>query len=351
MFNREKSIRAAESREKALNRVERLARPEEEQAIRLSFTAGKRAGDDVLFVEDLSKSFGEKHLIRRLNLHIRSGDRVAVIGPNGIGKTTLLRMIVGEEAADSGRIRLGANVQIGYYDQQQASLHPEKTVLDELWDRFPQMEQSRLRAALGMFLFVGDDVFQPISTLSGGEKGRVLLTALMLRHDNFLILDEPTNHLDMDSREALESALSDYGGTILTVSHDRYFINRVADHILEMTPEGAALYLGNYDEYLEKKNAPAEAEETAVNRTRLEKQKKREREERLAERALRERIRETEEQITGAEARMRGLEETLADPRLYADPGKAERARLAYSEEGKKLQELYALWEELENKA
>ena len=350
MYNREKSIRAAESREKALNRMELLARPEEEQAIRLSFSAGKRSGDDVLMIDDLCKSYGSKTLLDHLNLHIRSGDRVAVIGPNGIGKTTLLRMIIGEVQADTGSIRKGANVQIGYYDQQQASLHPDKTVLDEIWDRFPQMEQYRIRGALGMFLFVEDDVFQPIATLSGGEKGRVVLTALMLQHDNFLILDEPTNHLDMDSREALEDALRDYDGTILTVSHDRYFINRVADHILEVTEQGAVMYLGNYDDYLAKKNAPIERDESvSVNRTQIDKQKKRDRDLRLAQRALRQRISETEQKITETESRMRSLEETLSDPHLYADPDRAAEVRQAYQIAGKELQALYTLWEELEN--
>ena len=349
MYNREKSIRAAESREKALNRMDLLSRPEEEQGIRLSFTAGKRTGDDVLLIDDLSKSYDRKKLFQHFSLHVRIGDRIAVIGPNGIGKTTLLRMIVGEETPDSGTIRKGANVQIGYYDQQQAGLHPDKTVLDEIWDRFPQMEQYRVRGALGMFLFVEDDVFQPIRTLSGGEKGRVALTALMLQHDNVLILDEPTNHLDMDSREALEDALSGYNGTILTVSHDRYFINRVADHILEVTENGAVMYLGNYDEYIEKKNAPAEQTETSsLNRTQMDKLKKRDRESRLAERARRQRISETEQQITEIESQMRSLEDSLADPKLYSNPERAAEARNAYREAEQSLGRLYALWEELE---
>ena len=352
MYNREKSIRAAESREKALDRMDLLTRPEEEHGIRLSFTAGKRTGDDVLLIDDLSKSYGQKKLLSHLNLHIRIGDRIAIIGPNGIGKTTLLRMIVGEEQPDSGTIRRGANVQIGYYDQQQSGLHPEKTVLDEIWDRFPQMEQFRVRGALGMFLFVEDDVFQPIRTLSGGEKGRVALTALMLQHDNFLILDEPTNHLDMDSRESLEDALRDYNGTILTVSHDRYFINRIADHILEITKDGAVMYLGNYDDYLEKKNAPVEQVQSgAVSRTQMDKLKKRSREDMLAQRARRQRINETEKQITETEERMRILEETLSDPKLYADPVRAAEVREAYREAGQNLQRLYALWEELESEA
>ena len=258
MFNREKSIRAAESREKALERIEKLDKPVDERSIRFRFEARRRTGEDVLMVREVSKSFGEKHLFSGLTLHVRAGDRVALIGPNGVGKSTLIKLIVGEEAPDTGFIRYGANVDIGYYDQHQSTLHPEKTVLDEVWDRFPRMEQSDVRGALGMFLFTGDDVFQPIKTLSGGEKGRVALTALMLRKDNVLLLDEPTNHLDMDSREVLEDALSDFGGTIITVSHDRYFINRVANRIIDMRPDVVTEYIGNYDDYVERKSRPVE---------------------------------------------------------------------------------------------
>jgi len=200
MFNREKSIRAAESREKALDRMEKLEKPVDERAIRFQFEARRRTGEDVLHITDVSKSFGDKHLFSNFSLHVRAGDRIALIGPNGVGKSTLIKLITGEHSSDTGDIRYGANVDVGYYDQHQSALHPEKTVLDEVWDRFPRMEQSDVRGALGMFLFTGDDVFQPIKTLSGGEKGRVALTALMLRKDNLLLLDEPTSHLDMDSR-------------------------------------------------------------------------------------------------------------------------------------------------------
>ena len=353
MFNREKSIRAAESREKRLNHMELLSAPDTERSIRLSFKAGKRTGEDVLMIDDLAKSFGTRELFRHLNLHIRLGDRTAIIGPNGIGKTTLLKLILKDELPDCGAIRLGANVQIGYYDQQQASLHPDKTVLDEVWDQFPQMEQSQIRGALGMFLFTEDDVFQPIHTLSGGEKGRVALTSLMLRHDNFLLLDEPTNHLDMDSREALEDALSGFDGTILTVSHDRYFINRIADHILEITSEGAVLYLGNYDDYLSKKFAPSESDATdgKINRTQLDKAKKRDRITMQRMREHKRRIDETEKAIMDAEGRIERLEAELASPALYEDPVRAKAVRLEYQTEKERLQSLYDLWEQLESEA
>ena len=253
MYNTERSIRAAESREKQLDKIERVEKPVSEQKVRFSFGARRRSGDDVLMVKNLEKSFGSRTLFSGLNLHLRAGDRVAVIGQNGVGKSTLLNLICGLQKPDSGQILFGSNVDVGYYDQQQSSLHPEKDIMSEVWDDFPWMEPGDVRAVLALFLFTGEEVFKRISTLSGGERGRVALAKLMLKKDNLLLLDEPTNHLDMDSREVLEDALNDYEGTLLTVSHDRYFINRVANRVLEMTPQGAKDYLGNYDDYLEKK--------------------------------------------------------------------------------------------------
>ncbi|MDY5348525.1 MAG: ABC-F family ATP-binding cassette domain-containing protein [Candidatus Ventricola sp.] len=349
MYNREKSIRAAESREKALERMEKLDKPVDERAIRFRFEARRRTGEDVLMLKDVSKSFGEKHLFAHLDLHVRMGDRVALIGPNGVGKSTLIKLITGDEPADTGVIRYGSNVDVGYYDQHQSALHPEKTVLDEVWDRFPRMEQSDVRGALGMFLFTGDDVFQPIKTLSGGEKGRVALTALMLRKDNLLLLDEPTNHLDMDSREVLEDALSDFGGTIITVSHDRYFINRIANRILEMRPEGIVEYMGNYDDYIEKKNRPVEQETVAgKTRTELEKEKRREKQSKQALRQLKARAQEAEKAIGVKEEEIAQMEAQMADPALYADAEKAAAVQKSYQQAQRDLQALYEAWEEAE---
>ena len=349
MFNREKSIRAAESREKALERMEKLDKPVDERSIRFSFEARRHTGEDVLMVREVSKSFGNKHLFSGLTLHVRAGDRVALIGPNGVGKSTLVKLIVGEEAPDTGDIRYGANVDIGYYDQHQSSLHPEKTVLDEVWDRFPRMEQSDVRGALGMFLFTGDDVFQPIKTLSGGEKGRVALTALMLRKDNLLLLDEPTNHLDMDSREVLEDALSDFGGTIITVSHDRYFINRVANRIIEMRPDGVTEYMGNYDDYVERKNRPVEQEAVAgKTRTELDKEKRREKLNKQALRQLKVRAQEAERAVGQKEEEIARLEAQMADPDLYADAGKFAEINRAYQKAQAELPLLYEQWEQAE---
>ena len=349
MFNREKSIRAAESREKALDRMEKLEKPVDERAIRFFFEARRRTGEDVLQLTEMSKSFGEKHLFHDLTLRVRAGDRVALIGPNGVGKSTLIKIIVGEEQPDTGFIRYGSNVDIGYYDQHQSTLHADKTVLDEVWDRFPQMEQSNVRGALGMFLFTGDDVFKPIHTLSGGEKGRVALTALMLRKDNLLLLDEPTNHLDMDSREVLEDALADFGGTIITVSHDRYFINRIANRIIEMQPDGVTEYIGNYDDYIERKNRPVAVEaEAGKTKTELEKEKRREKMNRQALRQLKTRVQEAEKAISVKEAEIAELEAQMADPALYSDAQKAADVQRTYQKSQQELQTLYEQWEAAE---
>ncbi|MBQ8618621.1 MAG: ABC-F type ribosomal protection protein [Clostridia bacterium] len=349
MFNREKSIRAAESREKALERMEKLEKPMDERAIRFQFEARRRTGEDVLMINEVSKSFGEKHLFSNFSLHVRSGDRIALIGPNGVGKSTLIKLITGDVPSDSGDIRYGSNVDLGYYDQHQSSLSPEKTVLDEVWDRFPRMEQSDVRGALGMFLFTGDDVFQPIKTLSGGEKGRVALTALMLRKDNLLLLDEPTNHLDMDSREVLEDALSGFGGTIITVSHDRYFINRIADRVIEMMPDGVTEYMGNYDDYLEKKNRPVEQEAIAgKTKTELEKEKRREKMSKQALRQLKVRAQEAEKAVGLKEEEIAQLEEQMGDPDLYSDAKRAAEVQKAYQQAQSDLARLYEEWENAE---
>ena len=349
MYNREKSIRAAESREKALERMEKLEKPVDERAIRFQFEARRRTGEDVLMVNEVSKAFGDKHLFSNFSLHVRAGDRIALIGPNGVGKSTLIKLITGEVPSDTGDIRYGANVDLGYYDQHQRALHPEKTVLDEVWDRFPRMEQSDVRGALGMFLFTGDDVFQPIKTLSGGEKGRVALTALMLRKDNLLLLDEPTNHLDMDSREVLEDALAGFSGTIITVSHDRYFINRIADRVIEMQPDGVTEYIGNYDDYLDKKNRPVEQEAVAgKTKTEIEKEKRREKMNKQALRQLKVRAQEAEKAVGLKETEIADLETQMADPDLYTDTKRAAEVQKAYQQAQNDLLELYEAWEAAE---
>ena len=352
-FNREKSIKAAESREKRLEKVERLERPEDEHQVRFRFEAKRRTGDDVMLIRDYSKSFGDRTLFKNVNLTLRAGDRVALLGPNGIGKSTLLKCLMGEETPDTGAVRWGANVDTGYYDQKQEGLHPEKTVLDEVWDAFPRLEQSQVRGALGLFLFTGEDVFMPIHTLSGGEKGRVALTKLMLRKDNLLLLDEPTNHLDMDSREVLEDALENFEGTILAVSHDRYFINRFATRVAVLTENGIKEYLGNFDDYMAKlqweqaqQNQDPRFAEMTRTEAGQEKRKIRLAKEQL--KALKEAARLAEKLITDTEEAIELQEALMASPEVYSNPEKAAAAAKEYQRLKDALAQAYTDWEEAE---
>ena len=351
MYNREKSIKAAESREKRLEKMERLEKPQNEQKVRFSFEGRRRTGDDVLMVKGLSKGFEGRTLFENFNLHLRAGDRVAIIGPNGVGKSTMLNIVANQLTPDRGQVIFGANVDLGYYEQHQTKLNPNKDILNELWDDFPRLDIDRVRGVLALFLFVGDDVFQPISTLSGGEKGRVSLAKLMLRHDNFLLLDEPTNHLDMDSREVLEDALEDFDGTILTVSHDRYFINRVANRVVEMTPEGVKEYIGNYDDYLEKKRLEEagieEAEYAGKTRTQIDKEKRRERLARESAKALRQKLKDAEADIARTEETIAELETVMGDPETYRDVQRAQAVAKDHREAQARLDALYEDWEAL----
>ena len=351
MYNREKSIRAAESREKRLEKMERLERPVDEQHVRFSFEARRRTGEDVLKVRGLAKGFEGRRLFENFDLHLRAGDRVAIIGPNGVGKSTLLNIIARKLKADAGEVEFGANVDLGYYEQHQTGLDPEKDVLNELWDAFPRLDLDRVRSVLALFLFTGDDVYKKISMLSGGEKGRVSLCKLMLKRDNLLLLDEPTNHLDMDSREVLEGALEDFDGTILTVSHDRYFINRVADRIIEMRPDGVKEYLGNYDDYLEKKRREEagleDAAASGMTKTQLDKQRRKERLLREGKKALEKQLEAAEARIADAEKEIQDLEARMADPELYQRPDEARETARRHAELQAGMDALYEEWEAL----
>ena len=351
MYNREKSIRAAESREKRLEKMERLERPVDEQHVRFSFEARRRTGDDVLKVHGLAKGFEGRRLFENFDLHLRAGDRVAIIGPNGVGKSTLLNIIARKLKADAGEVEFGANVDLGYYEQHQTGLDPEKDVLNELWDAFPRLDLDRVRSVLALFLFTGDDVYKKISMLSGGEKGRVSLCKLMLKRDNLLLLDEPTNHLDMDSREVLEGALEDFDGTILTVSHDRYFINRVADRVIEMRPDGVKEYLGNYDDYLEKKRREEagleDAAASGMTKTQLDKQRRKERLLRESKKALEKQLEAAEARIAAAEKEIQDLETRMADPELYQRPDEAREVARRHAELQAGMDALYEEWEAL----
>lgn len=344
-FNREKSIRLAESREKRLEKVERLEKPKDESAIHFHFDVRRRTGDDVLMIDDLAKGFSGRTLFEHVKMHLRAGDRVALIGDNGVGKSTLFKCIVGEEKPDCGTIRFGAGVDIGYYDQHQAHLHENKTVLDEVWDDFHRLDQTEVRGALGLFLFTGDDVLMPISTLSGGEKGRVALTKLMLKKDNVLLLDEPTNHLDMDSREVLEDALENFPGTILAISHDRYFINRFATRVWELEEQRITDYPMGFARYrkikAEQPAKKAEPEKAVKEKSLTEKPQRGNKNQQAARR-----------QLTICEREIAQQEEALAalDARLEEAASDYEKYSALYTEkeaQEQKLTELMERWEAL----
>ena len=349
-FNREKSIKAAESREKALARMELLERPEEERIINFRFKAKRRLGENALLVENLYKRYDERPIFDNISFELKSGDRAALIGPNGIGKTTLLKCILGIVPPDAGEVRFGAQADIGYYDQRQQNLNPENDILSEVWDDFPKLTQSQVRGALALFQFVGEDVFVPINLLSGGEKGRVALTKLMLRQDNLLFLDEPTNHLDAASREVLEQALDGFDGTILAVSHDRFFINRFANKIIYMSQEGIEVFEGNYEDYLVAKNPAAEPGERTDQPTRTAIAKSR----RLARKEAEE-LSALEDEVRSAMDLIRRLENALQEatdqqmlPEVYANPEKAaDQAKLCRTLQVK-LESAYSQWEEAE---
>ena len=313
--------RVYESKQKEIaRRVGTLEKPEEEpDTIRFQFKASRRGGNDVLTAQDLSLSFHPgQPLFEHVGIEIKHGEKVFLIGPNGCGKTSLFKILLGQYTPDTGLVRLGAAIDVGYYEQSQLSLHDEKTVIDEIWDLHPQMTQTEVRSALAVFLFKGEDVFKPVGALSGGERARVLLLKLMLSKANFLLLDEPTNHLDIGSCEALEDALSGYDGTLFVVSHDRYLINKLADKIYVLGKDGARLYLGNYDAYLEQRDREQQAQqaEAPAPKVNLYKQRK-ERESAL--RKKRTALRRLEEAIEANEAQAVQLEEQLSQPEVAAD--------------------------------
>ena len=357
-FNREKSIKRAESREKALQKIERIERPDALPAqMRLTLTPFLTSGNDVLHAEHLSKSYGGQQIFHNVSFDVKRGEKVAIIGPNGVGKSTLFRMLLQEVSTDSGRIRFGTNVFVGYYDQEQAKLDETKTIFAEIADAYPALTQGQIRNMLAAFVFTEDDVFKPISALSGGEKGRVSLAKIMLSKANLLMLDEPTNHLDMFSKEVLEDALNRYEGTVIYISHDRYFINKTAEKILELTPDGVVLYSGNYDYYLQKKaertvrdaEQPLQNTEKSVAPAQPVSDTKndwlKQKEQQAAERRLANKIAKLEVEIEEAETTL-----TQADADLAAcgtDYGRANEIYAAKTKLEEKLETLLAEWEEL----
>ena len=354
-FNREKSIRRAESREKMLDKMEVLEKPVEiDSSMKITLKPRFTSGNDVLTVEGLGKSFPPLTLFEDLNFSVKRGERVAIIGNNGTGKTTILKIINEIVPPDTGCFHLGSKVHIGYYDQEHHVLHNEKTIFEEISDDFPKLTNTEIRNLLAAFLFTGDDVFKPIQALSGGEKGRVSLAKLMLSEANFLILDEPTNHLDITSKEILEEALSNYEGTVLYVSHDRYFINKTATRILDLTNQKLVNYIGNYDYYLEKKEeltriyAPdiqEAAVETKTSAVKLDWKQQKEEQARL--RKKENDLKKTEALIEELETRDSEIDEEMAKPEVATNVAECVRLSKEKAEIAKKLEDLYEKWEEL----
>ncbi|MNH87123.1 putative ABC transporter ATP-binding protein YheS [compost metagenome] len=361
---RASTTKRAQSRRKALDRMEVLDRPLGDlKKASFSFEAEIMSGKEVLQVDQLAYSFDkEKPLFQNVSFDLRRGETVALIGPNGIGKSTLLKMLTGDLKMTSGRINWGTKVKLGYYDQEQTHLNPKNTVLEELWSAFPHIEEARIRSVLGNFLFSGEDVLKRVAALSGGEKARVALAKLMLLKANMLILDEPTNHLDLYSKEVLEAALMEYDGTLLFISHDRYFLNKMAERIVELHPNGAEPYLGNYDDYLEKKQeleelaeekaaaklvtskkADEDASEGKTGAKSYEADKQAKREERSRQR----RIEQLEQLIAQHEDSISGLEAELAEPEVYQDYVAVQERQTRIDGLKAQLTEAYSEWEEL----
>ncbi len=358
-FNREKSIRRAESRVKMLDKMERVEKPVEMNTeIHLTLEPAIVSGNDVLSVEHLSKSFPGQTLFTDANFEIKRGEHVAVIGDNGTGKTTLLKILNQVVPADTGTFSLGTNVQIGYYDQEHHVLHMDKTIFEEISDDYPSLTNTRIRSILAAFLFTGDDVFKRIGDLSGGERGRVSLAKLMLSEANFLILDEPTNHLDIVSKEILEKALNDYTGTILYVSHDRYFINQTATRILELTGQTFVNYIGNYDYYLEKKeeltlaygiDVSASSKSTPVQEepTASKLDWKEQKEAQARERKRQNELKKTEDRITKLEERDAAIDTLMTQEEVFTNSVRCQELAAEKAQIAEELEALYEKWEEL----
>ncbi len=351
-WGRERNFITAASRQKEADRIKaQLVTPESElETMRMRFEPKFESGNDVLICRSLAKAFGEKQLFSDVNIHIRKGERVFILGANGCGKTTLFRILNGRMPQDRGEFDLGANVMTGYFDQLQQNLDLSKTAIDEVWDRFPNMTQTEVRSALASFLFKGDEVFKPLSKMSGGERARISLLKLMLQGSNFLLLDEPTNHLDAASREELEKTLADYSGTLLIISHDRYFINKLADRVLVLTQNGMKEYLGNYDYYLERIKAAKEAdaqEKAAVKNEKPQNEYFLNKQRQSEERKRQTKLRKTEEEIERLDAEIQDIQTQLGEESVTSDYEKLIELTNKLEQLQAEQEQLYEIWEEL----
>jgi len=354
-FNREKSIKRAESRKKMLDKIDIMDAPDKDMPrMRLTLEVEKESGKDVLDFSHVTKSYDDKNIFTDLSFEVHKGDRIAILGDNGTGKTTILKCINGLTDFESGEIRFGANVTVGYYDQEQQGLTESNTIFSELHDAYPYLTETQVRNTLAAFMFTEDDVFKRISELSGGERGRVSLAKLMLSKSNLLILDEPTNHLDMDSKEMLEEALNEYDGTLLYVSHDRYFVNRTANMILELSDGHFTKYLGNYDDYIAKKEQLSAAnvvstQESVVdsNATAAKLDFKEQKRIEAEKRKLQNKISKIEEEIEKLEEKKAKIQDEFLKPENMTNSAKLNELTAEQNEIDSKLEDLYSQWEEL----
>ena len=351
-YGREKHLKRARSKEKMLDKVEVLDRPDvHRKRASIKFSPSVSSGNDVLEVKDISMGYGERILFKDINFNIYRGEKVALIGANGIGKSTLFKIIMNEIVPLSGSTKLGTNVHVDYFHQEQKTLNLDNTIIDEIWDDHPELNQTTLRNMLGSFLFEDEEVFKKISTLSGGERARVAILKLILSNANFLLLDEPTNHLDIDSKEVLEEALLNYTGTLFTISHDRYFLNTVVDKILVLDSEGITEYLGNYDYYMEKKKQTLEMNTVEVveekTKTQLKDEKRKEREQREIEKKARIKRQNIEKEIEEIEGKIEELDLLMCQEEVYSNPEKSKEVSQNKSNLEEKLNNLYEEWEQL----
>ena len=351
-YGREKHLKRARSKEKMLDKVEVLDRPDvHRKRASIKFSPSVSSGNDVLEVKDISMGYGERILFKDINFNIYRGEKVALIGANGIGKSTLFKIIMNELVPLSGSTKLGTNVHVDYFHQEQKTLNLDNTIIDEIWDDHPELNQTTLRNMLGSFLFEDEEVFKKISTLSGGERARVAILKLILSNANFLLLDEPTNHLDIDSKEVLEEALLNYTGTLFTISHDRYFLNTVVDKILVLDSEGITEYLGNYDYYMEKKKQTLEMNTVEVveekTKTQLKDEKRKEREQREIEKKARIKRQNIEKEIEEIEGKIEELDLLMCQEEVYSNPEKSKEVSQNKSNLEEKLNNLYEEWEQL----
>lgn len=353
-YGREKHIKRARSKEKMLSKVERLDKPQEfRKKAKFKFQSTSQSGNDVLRVEGLEKRFDDRVLFSGVDFDIYRGEKVALIGPNGVGKSTLFKILMGEETQNDGEFKIGQNVYPAYFHQEQKTLNLKNTIIDEIWDANPHLTQTEVRSLLGAFLFSDEDVFKEIKLLSGGERARIAILKLILSESNLLLLDEPTNHLDIDSKEVLEEALLEYDGTIFTISHDRYFLNTVIDKILVLSEYGVTEYLGNYDYYMEKKNQQSDIEKLAdesemeqKTKTQIKEEKRREKEQKQKENKAKSELKKIEQEIELLEKQIQGLEFMLCQEEIYSSPEKSKEVNQEKAEHEKKLERLYAKWEE-----